>query len=286
MKLEILGSGGAVTTPKPFCKCKSCTEARQGTPKNTRFGPSVFIHGPDILIDTPEEIFVQLNRSKVTHIAACFYSHWHPDHTSGKRIFEMNKDWKNYPAKNKTTTVVLTEKIAETFSKCLSIKSHLDFLAHIGLVKVEIISNSGKYEVNGYSVKPVQLGQDFSFGYEIEGFGKRILIVMDELKFWVPTKEVCSTTYDMIYLPIGVIDVNPITNERNIDPNHPVLEDEQTIVETLEYVRALSSKQFILGHVEEPDGVTFDMGERLSLYCSEITGKNVKVAYDMLEYEI
>jgi len=286
MRFEVLGSGGAVTTPKPFCTCKSCTEARLGGPKNSRFGPSVFIHGPDILIDTPEEIFIQLNRSKVSHIAVCFYSHWHPDHTSGKRIFEMNKDWINYPAKNKTTNVVLTEKIAETFSKCLGIKSHLDFLAYTGLIKLEVIPNTKSYEFDGYRVIPVQLGQDYSFGYDIAGFEKRILVIMDELKYWIPKQEIYDTIYDLIYLPLGVVDVNPITKLRNIDQNHPVLEDEQTILETLEYIRTLNSKQFILGHVEEPDGVTIEMGERLSKYCSEITGKNIKIAYDMLEYEI
>lgn len=117
-------------------------KARKGDSKSSRFGPSVFIHGPDILIDTPEGIFIQLNRSKITQIAACFYSHWHPDHTSVKRIFEMNNDWINYPPKNKTTDIILTEKIAETFSSSLGIKSHLDFLESINLINVKIIGNS------------------------------------------------------------------------------------------------------------------------------------------------
>ena len=41
------------------------------------------MHGPDVLIDTPEESKQQLNRSQVTRIAAGLYSHWHPDHTAG-----------------------------------------------------------------------------------------------------------------------------------------------------------------------------------------------------------
>jgi len=286
MKLEVLGSGGAVTTPKPFCTCKTCLEARNGNPKNSRFGPSVFVHGPDILIDTPEEIFIQLNRSNITHIAACFYSHWHPDHTSGKRIFEMNKDWTNYPARNKATDVVLTEKIAETFSENLGLKSHFDFFAYTGLIHLKVIRNSEVYEINGYSVTPVQLGQDYSFGYEIAGAGKRILIIMDELKFWIPDKRISDVLYDLVYLPLGIVDVNPITKERNIDPNNPVLEDEQTLLETLEYTKILNGKQFILGHVEEPDGITYEMGERLGTYCSGITGKEIRIAHDTLECEI
>jgi len=40
--------------------------------------PSIFVHGPNVLIDTPEEIKEQINRSRITEIQAGFYSHWHP----------------------------------------------------------------------------------------------------------------------------------------------------------------------------------------------------------------
>jgi phosphoribosyl 1,2-cyclic phosphate phosphodiesterase len=286
MKLEVLGSGGAVSTPKPFCACATCAEARKGGPKDSRYGPSVFIHGPDVLIDTPEEIFVQLNRSNIRGIAACLYSHWHPDHTSGRRIFEMNKDWINYPATNKATRIIVTEKIAETFSNSLGLKGHFDFLASMGLVAMETIGNSEACEVNGYRITPIQLGQDYSFGYDISGGGKRILVVMDELKFWKPGKAVIDTSYDLVYLPLGIVDVNPITNERTIDPNHSILEDEQTWQETLEYAKALNAKRFVLGHVEEPDGIGYGMGERLGAHCSRITGKEITIAYDTMECEI
>ncbi|GAB1457148.1 hypothetical protein MASR2M48_24560 [Spirochaetota bacterium] len=94
----------------------------------------------------------------------------------------MNKDWINYPPKNKTTDIILTEKIAETFSSSLEIKSHLDFLESINLINVKIIGNSETFEVNGYRVSPVQLGEDYLYAYDISGFEKRALAVVDELK--------------------------------------------------------------------------------------------------------
>lgn len=81
MKVEFLGTGGALTTPRPGCLCRVCVEARKRGLPYSRSGPSLFVHGPDVVIDTPEEIKDQLNRSRVREIKACFYSHWHPDHS-------------------------------------------------------------------------------------------------------------------------------------------------------------------------------------------------------------
>jgi phosphoribosyl 1,2-cyclic phosphate phosphodiesterase len=55
VRVEILGSGGAVTIPRPGCGCRVCVEAREKGVPYARTGPSVFVHGPDVLIDTPEE---------------------------------------------------------------------------------------------------------------------------------------------------------------------------------------------------------------------------------------
>ena len=49
-------------------------------------GPSVFVHGPDVLIDTPEESKYQLKCSGIERINGCLYSHWHADHTMGMRL--------------------------------------------------------------------------------------------------------------------------------------------------------------------------------------------------------
>ncbi len=74
----------------------------------------MFIHGPDVLIDTPGEIVDQLNRSSVRHIAACFYSHWHPDHTMGRHVFSaINADYRVWPsAPRGTIDVYLPQQVA------------------------------------------------------------------------------------------------------------------------------------------------------------------------------
>jgi hypothetical protein len=55
MRVEILGSAGAIPTPRATCDCRVCAEARARGGPDARTGPSTFVHGPDVLLDTPEE---------------------------------------------------------------------------------------------------------------------------------------------------------------------------------------------------------------------------------------
>ena len=65
LQVEILGSGGAVTIPRPGCGCRVCVEARgAGLPLRAHAGRASSSTAPDVLIDTPEESKLQLNRSR------------------------------------------------------------------------------------------------------------------------------------------------------------------------------------------------------------------------------
>lgn len=280
MKLEVLGSGGAVATPQPLCACSACVKARKKGGRHARLGPSVFLHGPDILIDTPEEISVELNRSRVRNIGAVLYSHWHPDHTAGRRLFEMNIEWNRSQKENRTTPVILTEKIAETFGSYLSIMSQFDYFRSIGIVDLRIVKNDEEFTLNGCTIKPVQMAYDYSFGYCIAEGGSRCLVIMDELKNWEPDAAILSTRFDAVYLPLGVLDANPITGEQLIEAGHPILEDEQTANETLAIVRKLNAGRFVLSHIEEPDCIGYAFARKLSRLYSKRTGKRIDLAFD------
>ena len=107
MRVEILGSRRRGHDPAARLLVPGCVSRRaeQGVPYS-RTGPSVFVHGPDVLIDTPEEAKLQLNRSQVGRIAAGLYSHWHPDHTAGRRVWESrNFDFRSWPRRFETTPV-------------------------------------------------------------------------------------------------------------------------------------------------------------------------------------
>ena len=81
--MEILGSGGALSMLRALHGCDLCRQARQRGVLHSRSGQSLFVHGPDLIVDTPEDIIASLARSRVEHIAAGTYSHWHPDRLLG-----------------------------------------------------------------------------------------------------------------------------------------------------------------------------------------------------------
>src|SRR5712664_1650412 len=60
-----LGTGGAETTPRAGCLCHVCQEARRKGGRFVRNGPSLFLKGPSVLFDTPEDIGLSLEREKI-----------------------------------------------------------------------------------------------------------------------------------------------------------------------------------------------------------------------------
>ncbi|MFQ5978166.1 MAG: MBL fold metallo-hydrolase [Candidatus Heimdallarchaeota archaeon] len=87
MKLKVIGSSGAHPFPKPGCGCADCKKAKKLGIPYERISSALFIY-PDILIDTPEEIFRRLIQFDILRLNHVFYTHWHPDHTQGMRLFE------------------------------------------------------------------------------------------------------------------------------------------------------------------------------------------------------
>lgn len=283
MKIEFLGTGGAVTTPQPLCGCRVCVEAREKGVPYSRSGPSVFVHGPDVLMDTPEEIKAQLNRSEVGQVPACLYSHWHPDHTKGLRVWEMNLDWRNWPPENKRTDVYLPEQVGRDFRERLGLWEELAFLEERGVVRVFELPDGEGVTLNGTRIRPFRVAEDYVYAFVFEEDGKRVLIAPDELNGWHPPEWVRGV--DLAVLPMGVVEFDPFTGERRIPEEHPVLESEATFDETLEIVRELDAGQVILAHVEEMDGLGHDDLQRLQRRL-QADGLNVSFAYDTMTAEV
>jgi phosphoribosyl 1,2-cyclic phosphate phosphodiesterase len=283
MQVEFLGTGGAITIPQPGCDCRVCVDARREGVPCSRSGPSLFVHGPDVLIDTPEEIKDQLNRSGVERIAAGFYSHWHPDHTMGRRLWEMNKDWRGWPRRNRCTDIYLPEPVARDFRARLGLWQHLTFLQDQGLVRLIEIEPGDSVELNGWTIRPLPLAFDYVFAFWFEGEGKRLLIVPDELKGWEPPGLVRNA--DLAVLPMGVVEFDPFNGERRIEIDHPVLKSEATFRETLEIAAGLDARRTVLTHIEEPDGLGFDDLQRLEAELPA-RGWNVTFAYDTLRLDV
>jgi phosphoribosyl 1,2-cyclic phosphate phosphodiesterase len=260
MRVQILGSGGATTTPRPGCNCRVCVEAREKGVPYARTGPSVFVHGPNIVFDTPEESKLQLDRAGIDGVGACFYSHWHPDHTMGRRVWETrNGDFLSWPReakRNRVTDVYLPEQVASDFRRYLGGMDHLEFMQHRGWVRIHELRDGESVMVGDVEVRPFRLAESYVYAFELRERGRRLLIAMDELNGWDPPAEVRGV--DLAVLPMGICEFDLFTGERRIHPEHPVLLYEATFEETRAIVQALGAAHAVLTHVEEIDGLTHD----------------------------
>lgn len=262
MKVEILGSGGAVTIPRPGCACRVCVEARAKGRPYERTGPSVFVHGPDVLIDTPEESKQQLNRSRVTRIAAGLYSHWHPDHTAGRRVWEArNFDFRSFPPRFETTPVYVPERVWADFERHYGLADQFRFLERQGTISIRLLADGEPLELDGTRITPIPLEAENAHAFLVEGEGRRVLIAMDETHGWSPP---ALGPLDLAVLPVGVFEHHPYTGERLIPEEFcrpPVRKARYRT--TLEQVRALAPRRAVLAHVEEMDRLSHDELVRL-----------------------
>jgi phosphoribosyl 1,2-cyclic phosphate phosphodiesterase len=268
LQVEILGSGGANAIPRPQCACRVCVEAREKGVPYLRTGPSVFVHGPDVLIDTPEEAKQQLDRLNPRRLQAALYSHWHPDHTQGRRLFEArNGDWRTWPPelrRHDTTPVYLTEHVAADFRTYIGLWPHFEFMQDVQkTVELRVVPDDEPIVLDGATVTPIRLRQEYVDAFLFEGAERRALVVMDELKGWEPPP---LGRLDLAVLPLGIFALHPFTGERTIVAEHPVLRVEATYPETIEIARKLDTAQLVLSHVEHSDGLSHDdllrLGER------------------------
>ncbi|WP_324717390.1 MBL fold metallo-hydrolase [Carboxydochorda subterranea] len=293
MKVEILGSGGAFRTPRPGCSCSVCTQARERGVPYARSGPGIFVHGPGVLIDTSEDIYMQLDRARLPAIRAGLYSHWHPDHTMGRRVWEtLNADQRRLPTRHRRTDVYVPQGVLEDFRR-FGLMGHFEFLAE-RWINLHAMDPWRPYDVNGYAIVAVPLAMERTYAFLIEGPLEvavpgparqtgRLFVAMDELHGWRPPEAVRGV--DLAVLPAGIFDVDPFTGERNMAPEHPLLKEEATFDEVLACARALGAGKVVLSHIEEPDGLSYDALRRLE-EREDVRALSITFAYDTRVIEV
>jgi phosphoribosyl 1,2-cyclic phosphate phosphodiesterase len=242
------------------------------------------VHGPNVLFDTPEESKLQLDRAGIGDIAACFYSHWHPDHTMGRRVWETrNGDFRAWPREMKrqlVTDVYLPEQVAADFRAYLGGMAHLEFLERRGWIRVRELRDGETVLLGDVEIRPFRLAEDYVYAFELTDSRRRLLLAMDELNGWQPPDEARGA--DLAVLPMGICEFDPFSGERRIHPDHPVLRYEATFLETLGIVDRLDAKRVVLSHVEEIDTLGYDDLLRLP----GVLGRDLTFAYDGLAVEV
>ncbi|MBN1202064.1 MAG: hypothetical protein JXJ20_09430 [Anaerolineae bacterium] len=283
MQIEILGSGGAIPSPLPGCNCRVCTEGRAKGAPYSRTGPSVFVHGLDVLIDTPEESKFQLNRAGIGRVAACLYSHWHPDHVLGRRVWEsLNGDWMSWPSHHRCTDIYLPQQVAQDFRDHLGSWEQYTYMQKVGLVRLIELADGDVISLDAAQIRPFRLAEDYVYAFLLEWDGRRVLIAPDELHRWNPPAGVCGV--DLAIIPMGLPVNHPLTGELLIPPDHPVLDVEATYEQTLDIVRTLDARHVVMMHVEL-DTFSYDDLKAVEADLRR-DGYAITFAYDTMKIEV
>jgi len=283
LAFEILGSGGAVRTPRPSCSCTNCQGARQHGIPWARMSPAVFVHGPNLLVDTGEDACAQLDRAGITHIAGGLYSHWHPDHTAGQRMWETrNHDFMQWPMHHRNTPLYISSHVLADF-KLFGILDPLVYKERQGFVTIHPFD--APIELAGWRITAFPLAEAYvdAFYFEEINGTRRALLCMDELHGWQPPEWLHGI--DLAILPKGLSDLHPLTGERIMDASHPILQHEATWSQTLAMAKAIHARHTVFTHIEEPDPVTPPELEELARKVASEEGLHVTFAHDTLMVE-
>ena len=277
-----MGSGGTVSLPRPFCNCDNCAKARERGIPWARTGPSLFVEEESILFDTPEEVRLQIEREQIAQIDHVFYTHWHPDHTQGVRIFEhMNFTHPSEPSK-KATNIYIPQKDIRAFQgNCPT----LFFYEKKGYVKIHTVNDRTPIRIGRVMVSPLDFRrQDRTrYGYLIEEDGKRVVyapcsvygLFLDEY----------YDNLDLLVIEIGWFgDTAQVRSEL---PKDHVCQDHISFEENLEIIRKIGPKKTILTHIDGTRHLKRDGDHDFLLErTQELAGLNLLVGYDGLRTEI
>jgi phosphoribosyl 1,2-cyclic phosphate phosphodiesterase len=285
MRIEFLGTGGAIATPVPGAMDALNVKARTLGVPYSRYGPCLYVHGPELLIDTPEEARLALDRAGLAHVPNCIYSHWHPDHTLGRRIFELNRDWGKWPGVPFVSQVYLPQQVAVDARQHQGLHESLSYQQSMGLLRLHELRDGQAVCLNGVSVLPFRLAVDFVYAFLLQGGDRRVLIAPDELHGWEPPGFAAGA--DLAVLPTGVFEFSPFNGKRRIPADHPLLKREATFEQTLAVAERLRARRVCFTHIEAVDMVDHD---ELQVLGRELTAAGrygeVTFAWDTLSVAV
>ena len=235
MKFKILGSGGAMPVPRPFCQCELCSLARKNA-KYKRNSCSAFVEDINTLIDCPEDIGDSLNRENIKQVDNLFITHWHPDHTFGLRVLLEAKFDFIEKKSLKCVNIYIAKKVYETLKEKYPTIEYCTNV--IKVAKIKFIDDGDKLIFNDITINVVGYNGKNSdwYAFLFEKNGIRLL-----------------------YSPCDTLHFNSYSKFKNIDLwvtecgifSHDKVKSEISFPDLLRRLKKIHPKKTILVHIEE-----------------------------------
>ena len=259
MQLEFLGTGTSYGVPQIGCKCEVCCSEDK---RDHRLRCSIWISDEfqSLIIDTGPDFRTQCLRSKIQHLDAVFYTHFHADH-----IFGVD-DIRQFNSLQKSKIpIYLPEFMIDRFRLVFDYTLEE---AKPGLnrpqLKIQPV-NEFPIQLKDLTITPVDVyhGKERITGYIIFYHGIKISYLVD-CKF-LPQK-----TIEMVK-GSDVVILSALWKAAKSHPGHLNLEEAIALASTLE------GKTTFLTHI------THGMGKYTE--TQKILPKNINLAYDGLKLE-
>jgi len=252
MDLTILGSGGCTVIPKPLCQCRVCREARSKGFPYERTGPSAFLHDAHLLIDTPAEIALQLNRAGIDRIDHLMFTHLDPDHVEGFRVVEqITLDFRTWTGRpEKRIQLISPKQVTDRIGKIYSIYGPLiDFYVTRGFVECTAFEQQTVIQGVRVTALPVDRGSQTAFVYVFEKDGGRIVYAPCDIRPF-PEEHPDVRKADLLVIQPGLFE-DGLKHGFKYPRNHISRKTLYTFHETVALARRIQAKQTLFVHMEE-----------------------------------
>jgi len=233
-----------------------------------------------VLFDTPEDVDKSLEREDIHKVRHLVYTHWHPDHTAGRRVLEqLNMDWL-HPESRRVTHVWLPSWVRDDFRKRFGLEDNFEFFERAGIAIIHEVSEGEAFELDGVTLRSFRMAQPGLTAYVLEQGSKRAVLAIDDTKGWKPGNQFSEP--DVLFLETGWFERDP-KGQEIVPPGHWVRDEEASFEETLELIAQIRPRKTVLTHIEQLWARSYE--DYLSLE-KKYAAQNLQFAYDGLRIQL